>query len=105
MTLHGSDMALLQILQSLQNENDYVSVANTPPKVIMSAAGVINTSNEVIVKISIENDIVVTKVNPSVPLGRVKNNGCLKSYFCSEVVFNLSHRVFSDLEIVMLGKG
>ena len=98
-------MALLQILQSLQSENDCVSVANTPPKVVMSAAGVINTSNEVIVKISIEIDIVVTKVNPSVPLGRVKNNGCLKGYFCSEVVFNLSHRVFSDLEIVVLGKG
>ena len=105
MTLHGSDMALLQILQSLQNENDCVSVANTSPKVIMSAAGIINTSNEVIVKISIENDIVVTKVNPSIPLGRVENNGCLKGYFCSEVVFNLSHRVFSNLEIVVLGKG
>ena len=104
-TLHGSDMVLLQILQSLQNENDCVSVANTPPKVIMSAAGVINTSNEVIVKISIENDIVVTKVNPSVSLGRVENNGCLKGYFCSEVVFNLSHRVFSDFEIVVMGKG
>ena len=104
-TLHGSDMALLQILQSLQNENDCVSVANTPPKVIMSEADVINTSNEVIVKNSIENDIVVTRVNPSVPLGRVENNGRLKGYFCSEVVFDLSHRVFSDLEIVVLGKG
>ena len=98
-------MALLQILQSLQNENDCVSVANTPSKVIMSEADVINTSNEVIVKNSIENDIVVTKMNPSVPLGRVENNGRLKGYFCSEVVFDLSHRVFSDLEIVVLGKG
>ena len=51
MTLNGSDMSLLQILQSLKNENDCVSVANTPPKMTMLTAGVISTScNETVVE-------------------------------------------------------
>ena len=33
------------------------------------------------------------------------NSGRLKGYFCSDVVFNLSHKVLSDLEISVLGKG
>ena len=102
MTLNGSDMSLLQILQSLENENDCVSIANTPPKMLMSTAGVINTSsNEVIV----ENDMVAIKVSPSVPLERLRSDGHLKGYFCSEVVFDLSCGVLSDLEIEVSGKG
>ena len=31
--------------------------------------------------------------------------GCLKGYFCSEVVFNLSNEVLPDTEINVLGKG
>ena len=31
-------------------------------------------------------------------------NGCLKGYFCSDVVFNLSNKVSSDTEINVLGK-
>ena len=38
-------------------------------------------------------------------IGRVGNNGRLRCYFCSEVVFNLSHKVLSDLEIELLDKG
>ena len=50
-------------------------------------AGVINTSsNQAIVENKVENDRVVTKVSPSVPLGRLGNDGRLKGYFYSEVV-------------------
>ena len=41
---------------------------------------------------------------PELLLGKVGNDGRLKGYFCSEVVFNLSHRVLSDLEIDVLDK-
>ena len=37
--------------------------------------------------------------------GRVGDGDRLKGYFCSDVVFNLSHRVLSELEIEVLGKG
>lgn len=51
LTLNGSDMSLFQILQSLQDENDCIFIATTPPKIVMSTAEVINTSsNEAIVK-------------------------------------------------------
>ena len=33
----------------------------------------------------------------SVPLGRLADDGRLKGYFCSDVVFNLNHRVLSEL--------
>ena len=33
------------------------------------------------------------------------NSGRLKGYFCSDVVFNVSHKVLSDLEISVLRKG
>ena len=72
----------------------------------MSTAGVINTSSyTVIVENKVENEKFVTKVIPNVPSRRVGNDGRLKGYFCSEVVFNLSHRALSDLEIEVLGKG
>ena len=32
-------------------------------------------------------------------------DGHLKGYFCSDVVFNLSHRLLSELEIEVLSKG
>ena len=91
----------MQILQSLQNENDCVSAATAPPSMVMSTAGIMNTSSSE----AISDNKAVTKVSPSVPLGRVRNAGCLRGYFCSEVVFNLSHRVLSNLEIEMMGKG
>lgn len=68
LTLNGSDMSLLQILQSLQDENDCIFVATTPPKMVMTTAGVINTSsNEAISESKVENDRVVTRVSPSLP--------------------------------------
>ena len=49
---------------------------------IMLAASVINTSsNEVAVENRVENNTVVTKVGPSVSLGRVENYGRLKRFF------------------------
>ena len=51
MTLNGSDMLLSQTLQSLKNKNDCVSVASTPPRMLMSTTSFINTSsNEAIVE-------------------------------------------------------
>jgi hypothetical protein len=41
----------------------------------------------------------------SVGAVRVSENGRLKGYFCSENVFNLSHKILSDVEINILGKG
>ena len=41
----------------------------------------------------------------SVPLGRVGDDGHLKGYFCSDMVFNLYHRLLFELEIEVLGKG
>ena len=52
----------------------------------MSTTRIINTfSNEAIVEKKVENDMVVTKVSPSVPLERLGNDGSLNSYFCLEV--------------------
>ena len=52
--------------------------------------------------INIEEDISVAQEEP---ITRTDNNGRLKGYFCSDVVFNLSHKVLTDLEISVLGKG
>ena len=105
MTLNASDMSLSQILQSLKYKNDCVSVANTPPRMLMSTTRFINTSsNEAIVEKKVENDMFVTKVSPSVPLGRVGNDGRLSGYLCLEVNFNLSHIILSHLEVQVLGK-
>ena len=73
---------------------------------VMSIAGVINaSSNEAKIQNKVGSDTVVTRVIPIVPLERVWNDEHLKGYFCSGVVFNLSHKVLSNLEIEVLGKG
>ena len=74
---------------------------------LMSTTRFINTfSNDAIVEKKVENDMVVTKVSPSVPpLERVGNDGRLNGYFCLKVNFNLRHIILSDLEIQVLGKG
>ena len=51
---------------------------------------------------NIEESISVTQEEP---ITRTGNNGRLKGYFCSDVVFNISHKVLTDLEISVLGKG
>ena len=35
----------------------------------------------------------------------VTSLGCLRGHFCSDTIFNLSHRVLSDAEIKVLEKG
>ena len=35
---------------------------------------------------------------------RTNSNGRQQGYFCTDVVFNLSHKVLADLEISVLGK-
>ena len=106
LTLNGSDISLLQIFQSLQNENDCVPADKTPPRMAMSTAGVINTSsNKVMFENKVKNNRVVKRVSSRVPLGKVENDVRLKGCFYSEVVFKLIHRALSDLEIELLGKG
>ena len=110
LTLQESDLSLLQILESLQNENDCVSAATAPPTMVTSTAGIIDTScNEIIVENRVDSNETsgrgLSDKSNSVPLGRVGDDDRLKGYFCSDVVFNLSHRVLSELEIEVLGKG
>ena len=88
LTLNRSDMSLFQILQSLQNENDCVFADTILPRMVMLAAGVINTfSNEAISKNKVENVSVVTKFSCTVPSGKVEYDAQVKirSYFCSEL--------------------
>ena len=100
LTLQESDLPLLQILESLQNENDCASVATAPPSILTSTAGIIDTScNEIIVENRVDSNETsgrgLSDKSNSVPLGRVGDSDRLKGYFCSDVVFNLSHRVLN----------
>ena len=106
--MQESDLSLLQILESLQNENDCVSAATAPPSIVTSTAGIIDTScNEIIVENRVDSNETsmrgLSDKSNSVPWGRVGNDGHLKGYFCSDVVFNLNHRLLSELEIEVLG--
>ena len=94
----------------MQNENDCVSAATAPPTIVTLTGGIIDTScNEIIVENRVGSKETsaqgLSDKSSSVPLGRVGDDGRLKGYFCSDVVFNLSHRVLSELEIEVLGKG
>ena len=51
---------------------------------------------------NIEENISVTQEEL---ITRTDTNGRLQVYFCSDVVFNLSHKVLTELEISVLGKG
>ena len=70
LTLQESDSSLLQILESLQNENDCVSTATAPPTMVTSTAGIIDTSCN---KIRVEN--------------RVDSNETSCQFFEMQVVF------------------
>ena len=110
LTLQQSDLLLLQILETLQNENDCVSAATAPPTIATLTTGIIYTScNEIIVENRVDSNKTsaqgLSDKSNSVPLGRVGADSCLKGYFCLDVVSNLSHRVLSELEIEVSGKG
>ena len=103
-------MSLSQILESLQNEYNCVSAATTPPTIVTLTTGVIDTScNEIIVENRDDSNETsargLSDKSNSVPLGRVGDDGRLKGYFYSDVVFNLGHRALSELEIEVLVKG
>ena len=92
----------------MQNENDCASAATAPPTIVTLTVGIKDTScNDIIVETrvdSIETSARGLSDNSnSVPLGRVVDDGRLKGYFCSDVFFNLSHSVLSELEIEVLG--
>ena len=103
--MQNSDLSLLEILQSLQNESVSVSETSNPPLTCTSTAGLFNTTtstNTVEDTIrNIEENISVTREES---ITRT-DNGRLKGYFCSDVVFNLSHKVLTDLDISVFGKG
>ena len=99
----------MQVLESFKSENDCVSAATAPPTIVTSTAGIIDTScNEIIVKNRVDSNETsargLSDKSNRVPLGRVGDDGRLKGYFCSDVVFNLSHRVLFELEREVLGK-
>ena len=57
LTLQESDLSLLQILESLQNENDCASAATAPLTIVTSTAGIIDTfCNEIIVENGVDSN-------------------------------------------------
>ena len=103
--LQNFDLSLLEILQSLQNEIVRVSEASNPPMTCTSTAGFINTPTGTA---TVENNIRNIEENISVTqeelITRTDHNGRLQGYFCSDVMFNLSHKVLTDLKTSVLGK-
>ena len=102
--LQNSDLSLLEILQSLQNESGSVSETSNPPLTSISTAGLINAPTSAT---TVEDNIRNIEENISATqeelITRTENNGRLKGYFCSDIVFNLSHKILIDLEISFLG--
>ena len=71
-----------------------------------STAGLIDTpTSTTTVEDSIRNIEENISVTQEEPITRTDKNGPPKGYFCSDVVFNLSYKVLTDLEISVLGKG
>ena len=110
LTLQESDSSLLQLLESFQNENDCASAATASLVIVSLKAGIIDTyCNEFIVENRVDGNDTSAQGLPdmsnSVSLGRLGGDGHLKGYFYSDVVFNLSHRLLSELEIEVLSKG
>ena len=69
-----------------------------------STAGLINTSGNITVVGSTQTSVGRTSDDSlQTTIEHRSINGCLKGYFCSEVVFNLSNKVLSDTEINVLG--
>ena len=103
--LQNFDLSLLEILQSLQNKIGRVSEASNPPMTCTSAAGFINAPTGTT---TVENNIRNIEENISVTqeelITRTDHNGRLQGYFCSDVMFNLSHKVLTDLKTSVLGK-
>ena len=95
----------MEILQSLKNKNGSVSEALNSSLTCTSTAGLITTptstdTEEDTIR-NIEENISVTQEED---ITITDNNGSLKGCFCSDVVFNLSHKLLTDLEISVLRK-
>ena len=104
--LQNSDLSLFKIPQSLQNESESISEVSRPPLICTSTAGLINapastTTVEDTIR-NIEENIGVTQKEL---ITRTDNNGRLRGFFCSDVVFSFSHKVLTDLEISVIRKG
>ena len=97
--LDENDQTLLNILKDLQS-NSAENLPVNPPNRITSTTGVFD-------------GIWTSKTNEheeNIDTGGkyhvvVRENGGLEGYFCSETIFNLNHRVLTDNEIAVLGKG
>ena len=104
--LQNTDLSLLEILKSLQDESGSVSETSNPPLTCTSTAGLINTlTSTTTVEDTIRNIEENISITGKESITRTNNNGRLRGYFCSDVVFNLGHKVLTDLEISVLGKG
>ena len=103
--MQNSDLSLLEILQSLQNKSGSFREISDPPLSCTSTASLFDTTTSTN---TVEDTIRIIEENISVtweqPITRTDNNGRLKSYFCSDFVFNLSHKVLTHLEISVLEK-
>ena len=103
--LQNYNLSLLETLQSLQNESGSVSETSHPP-LTCTSTGLINTPTSTTTEEdtirNIEENISVTQEEP---ITRTDNNGRMNGYSCSDLVFNLSHKVLPNLEIDILGKG
>ena len=104
--MQNTDLSISEILQSLENERESVSEISNLPLICTSTAGLINSpTSTTTVEDTLRNIEENISVAQEEPITRTDNNGRLKGYFCSDVVFNFSHKVLIDLEISVLGKG
>ena len=80
---------------------------NEPPHNTLSTAGLISTSGNVTTNLSVINPVGFSNINRPISVGGVQtgNKDHLVGYFSSKNVFNLSHKVLSETEIRILGKG
>ena len=86
--LSSGDLSLVDILHDLQKDD---IPPNSPP-LMGSTSGKRTRNSEVTWETSLKEV-------------KTLENGRLKGYFCSDVVFNLSHKVLTDTEISVLNKG
>jgi hypothetical protein len=103
----GKTTEASKLVRGMIEHSTGTSKHNEPPIITPSTAGLINTSGN---RTAHNSEFTVDQLNVSWGLSsvggvRVSENGRLKGYFCSENVLNLSHKILSDVEINVLGKG
>ena len=98
--LTQNDESMLNILTSLLSDNSSYNIS-MPTLRDCSTEGLINTSTNN----SLSVDIPAQEEEIEGPTVVTTAEGRIEGYFCSDVVFNLSRRVLTDIEIKVLEKG